>query len=491
MNTESSDWDSPIDPADWVELRRQGHSMLDDMLDYLQRVSEGEGPVWQPIPLEVRRSVQEPLPIAPSTLEETYHLFRENILPYSVGNTHPGFMGWVHGAGTPVGMLAEMLAAGLNANLGGRDHMPIEVERQVVRWMTQLFCFPTDASGLFVTGSSVANLIGVLVARTRAAGIDVRTTGTKKNPGQELVAYASKGAHGCISRAMDLAGLGSANLRLIAQQSNGAVDVDAMRVAIQADISAERRPFLIVGTAGSVDSGAIDSLRELADLAAENDLHFHVDGAFGALCVLAPDLAHKVSGIERADSIAMDFHKWMHVPYDAGFILVRNGERQLAAFADMNQSYLAREPGGMSDGSPWPCDLGPDLSRGFRALKTWMTLKVYGIQRLGLAISESCERARYLAHLVENCDELELMAPVGLNIVCFRYRTDKAISENINSRILLAIQQSGIAAPSSTRISGKYALRAALFNHRTSRKQLSLLIDFVVTQGRELCKADS
>ncbi|WDZ95810.1 pyridoxal-dependent decarboxylase [Herbaspirillum sp. WKF16] len=488
MDIANNDWESLLDPKDWGALREQGHSMLDDMFSYLQRVSAGSGPVWQPIPADVRHSIHEPLPVSPCTLDQAYGLFRDNVLPFSVGNAHPGFMGWVHGAGTPVGMLAEMLAAGLNSNLGGRDHMPVEVERQVVRWMSQLFAFPSEASGLFVTGSSMANLIGVLIARTRACGGSVRTQGVSQQPGKELVAYASKGAHGCIARAMDMAGLGSANLRLIEQGGDGAVDVQAMRQAIQLDLKADRRAFLIVGTAGSVDSGAIDNLRDLADLAAENNLHYHVDGAFGALCVLAPDLAHKVDGIERADSIAMDFHKWMHVPYDAGFVLVRSADSQLAAFADANQSYLAREPGGMSDGSPWPCDLGPDLSRGFRALKTWMTLKVYGTQRLGQAISESCERARYLTQLIRSCDELELMAPVSLNIVCFRYRSAEAISERVNSCLLLALQRSGIAAPSSTRISGRYAIRAALFNHRTSRMQLESLIDFVVIQGRSLNK---
>ncbi len=488
MNTESNDWKSPLEPEDWGALRKQGHAMLDEMFCYLQRASTGRGPVWQPIPPNVRHSIIESLPQAPCALEQTYGLFRDSILPFSVGNTHPGFMGWVHGAGTPVGMLAEMLAAGLNANLGGRDHMPIEVERQVVRWMSQLFEFPDSASGLFVTGSSMANFIGVLVARTWACGKSIRKQGVQQKPGQELVAYASTAAHGCISRAMDMAGLGSANLRLIAQQPDGAVDIQAMRRAIQEDLASGCSPFLIVGTAGTVDVGAIDSMSELADLAAEYNVHFHVDGAFGALCVLAPDLANKVEGIQRADSIAMDFHKWLHVPYDAGFILVRSRERQLAAFAETNQSYLAREQGGMSDGSPWPCDLGPDLSRGFRALKTWMTLKVYGAERLGKSISESCERARYLAQLIESSGELELLAPVNLNIVCFRYRTAEALSESVNSCLLLALQRSGIAAPSSTRISGKYAIRAALFNHRTSRAQLESLVDFVVIQGRELSK---
>ncbi|WP_243397902.1 pyridoxal phosphate-dependent decarboxylase family protein [Herbaspirillum robiniae] len=486
MDAPGNDWQSPLDPRDWGEWRRQGHAMLEDMFDFLERMSGGEGPVWQPIPASVRTAIAEPLPQEGCSLEQAYGLFRDSILPYAVGNAHPGFMGWVHGAGTPVGMLAEMLAAGLNANLGGRDHMPVELERQVVRWVRDLFAFPDTASGVFVTGSSMANFLGVLVARSRALGPSVRTDGMQGQGGGALVAYASRAAHACVARAMDLAGLGSAALNLIDVDGSGALDADALASAIRCDLRQGSRPFLLVGTAGSVDTGAIDDLAALADIAARHRLHFHVDGAFGALGMLAADLAPMLGGIERADSIALDFHKWMHVPYDAGFILVRDGKHHLAAFDGGAHSYLAREPGGMSAGSPWPCDYGPDLSRGFRALKTWMTLKVYGARRLGAAISDSCERARHLGELVRRQAELELMAPVHLNIVCFRFRAPEGISDELNSRLLQAIQGSGIAAPSSTRIDGKYVLRAALFNHRTGRAQLAGLIDAALVHGRAL-----
>lgn len=485
MDAAGKDWKSPLDPDDWAALRRQGHAMLDDMLDHLQGAAAGSGPTWRQPPAAVRASLREPFPATGMALEQVHAQFLSSILPYSVGNTHPGFMGWVHGAGTPVGMLAEMLAAGLNANLGGRDHMPVELERQVVRWIAGLFDFPEEASGLFVTGSSMANLIGVLVARRRALGAEVRTRGVQGS-GQTLVAYAVRGTHGCVSRGMDMAGLGSANLRLIDQLADGSVDVAAMRRAIEADLRAGLQPFLIVGTAGSVDIGCIDDLHALADLAAAHRLHFHVDGAIGALCMLSPQLAPKFAGIERADSIAMDFHKWMHVPYDAGFILVRSAAWQIETFADLGQSYLAREPGGMSAGTPWPCDLGPDLSRGFRALKVWMSLKVLGADRLGQAMSESCERARYLAARISAAPELELMAPVALNIVCFRYRTAPESSAQFNARLLREIQLSGIAAPSSTRVRGEYVIRTALMNHRTGRQQLDALVDFTIATGRAL-----
>ena len=467
-----------LDPADWTELRAQGHRMLDDMLDYLEAIRER--PVWQPIPGAIRRRFDAPLPEAPSELAEVHDVFMRDILPYSSGNTHPGFMGWVQGGGSPVGMLAEMLAAGLNANLGGRDHVPIEVERQILRWVRLLFQFPESASGLFVTGTSMANFIGVLVARTAALGPGIRRTGIASD-GRRLTAYTSQAAHGCVAQAMDLCGLGSEALRRIPANTAHQIDIAALRTAIMRDRDAGFFPFLIVGTAGTVDVGAIDDLTALADLAAEEGLWLHVDGAYGALGILAPDIAPRLAGIERADSLAFDFHKWGQVPYDSGFILVRDGELHRSAFASP-ASYLRRDTRGLSAGSPWPCDFGPDLSRGFRALKTWFTLKVYGLEKLGAMISETCALARDLARRIEATPELELLAPVALNIVCFRYRC--AESDRVNAEIVVALQESGIVAPSTTTIDGRLAIRAAIVNHRTERVDIDALVEATLVFGR-------
>lgn len=466
-----------LDPADWAAFRAQGHRMLDDILDYLEQIRDR--PVWQPIPDAVRASRREPPPNGPSELSAVHHEFMGTILPYATGNTHPGFMGWVHGGGNAVGMLAEMLAAGLNANLGGRDHMPIEVERQIVDWMRQLFGFPETASGLFVTGTSMANLIGVLVARTEALGIAVRQAGLAAAE-RRLTAYVSSAAHGCIAQAMDLCGLGTAALRIIPKDEAHRIDIEALELGIAADRAAGFTPFLIVGTAGTVDIGAIDDLAGIAAIAEREDIWFHVDGAFGALAVLAPDLAPRLAGIERASSIAFDFHKWAQVPYDAGFILVRDGARHRAAFASP-AAYLARETRGLAAGSPWPCDLGPDLSRGFRALKTWYTFKVYGTRAIGDVISRSCALARYLERRIAATPALELMAPVGLNIVCFRHRGEDP--DRLNARIVIEIQESGIAAPSTTRIDNQLAIRAAIVNHRTGTHDIDRLVDGVLAFG--------
>jgi len=475
--TPPADSRTSLDPEDWECLRAQGHRMLDDILDYIEHIRER--PVWQPIPDEVRERFRSELPRAPAELAQVHDEFMRHVLPYATGNVHPGFMGWVHGGGNVAGVLAEMLAAGLNANLGGRDHVPIEVERQVVEWMRTLFGFPDTATGLFVTGTSMANLIAVLVARTAALGASVRRKGVSGGP-KRLRAYTSAAAHGCIAQAMDLSGLGVEALRVIPTDDHHRIDVGALAAAIAVDRAEGATPFLVVGTAGTVDIGGIDDLAALAKVAKSEKLWFHVDGAFGALAILAPGLAPRLVGIEHADSLAFDFHKWGQVPYDAGFVLVRDGRMHRSAFASP-AAYLRRETRGLAAGSPWPCDFGPDLSRSFRALKTWFTFKVHGAERIGRAIAHSCELAQYLKSRIEATPELELLAPVPLNIVCFGYRSPDA--NRINAEIAIALQESGIVAPSSTTIEGRVAIRAAIVNHRTEKRDVDALVAATVTLG--------
>ncbi len=470
---------SPLDPADWQQFRADSHRMLDDMLDFIEQVRER--PVWQKPPAEVRAAFDQPLPEDPAELADVHAEFQSLILPYATGNTHPGFFGYVHGGGTPVGMLADMLAAGLNANLGGRDHAPVEVERQIVRWMRDLFGFPASAAGLMVTGTSMANLLGVLTARTARLGVASRAHGLAASP-ERLVAYTSAVAHGCIAKAMEIAGLGSDALRRIAVGPDHRMDVAALAAAIATDRNRGLTPFLVVGTAGTVDIGAVDALDAVADIAGREGLWFHVDGAFGALAMLAPELRPQLAGIERADSLGFDFHKWGQVPYDAGFVLVRDGQRQRDAFASA-AAYLTREARGLAGGAPWFCDYGIDLSRGFRALKVWFTLKVHGSARIGAAIAETCRLARLLESRVAAEPELELLAPVALNIVCFRYRCP-ADADAVNRDIVADLQEAGVAAPSTTTLDGRLAIRCAIVNHRTREPDLDRLVDGVLERGR-------
>jgi glutamate/tyrosine decarboxylase-like PLP-dependent enzyme len=478
---------SDLDPHDWPAFRAQAHRMLDDMLDYTEHIRTRT--VWQPIPPTIRAQFQAEIPTEPVELASVHEEFMQQILPYATGNVHPGFMGWVHGAGTPVGMLAEMLAAGLNANLGGRDHIPIEVERQIVRWMAQLFGFPASASGLFVTGTSMANLLATLIARDAAAGTRIRQRGVAATS-NKLVAYTSTAGHACLTKAMDIAGLGSDALRLIPTDHRGRMDVAALEIKIEHDRRHGFSPFLVTGTAGTTDTGAIDDLTALADVCERQNLWFHVDGAFGALAMLSPELAPRLAGIERADSLAFDFHKWGQVPYDAGFLLVRDAELHQQAFASP-AAYLRRESRGLAAGSPWPCDFGPDLSRGFRALKTWFTLKVYGTEAIGATIAQTCALARHLAKRVAAEAELELLAPAELNIVCFRYRAPwhaetPGESNRLNQQIVVELQERGSVAPSSTSLNGRFAIRAAIVNHRTTEAEVDTLVDQTLALGRHL-----
>lgn len=467
-----------LDPDDWDEIRAQGHHMLDDMMDYLANIRQR--PVWQPAPGHLRASFREALPSDPSSIAQVHETFMRDILPYSVGNAHPGFFGWVHGGGTAVGMLAEMLAAGLNSNVGGRNQVPVEVERQVVEWVRELFGFPASASGVFVTGTSMANFISILIARTRVLGASVRARGLG-HAEKRLVAYTSAGAHGCIAQAMDMAGLGTDALRVIPMNDRFEMDIAALSAAIREDRSAGLTPFFVAGTAGSVNVGAVDDLSAIADIARDQGLWFHVDGAYGALAMLASELAPRLEGIQRADSIAFDFHKWGQVPYDAGFVLVRDGEQHYDTFASP-ATYLRRETRGLAAGSPWPCDLGPDLSRGFRALKAWFTIKVYGAEKLGRVIAGTCHLASRLADKIGEHPELELMAPVSLNIVCFRHRG--ADPDHLNRAIVADIQESGIAAPSSTTLNDHLVIRVAIVNHRSQERDLDALLAAVLRFGK-------
>nr|WP_294502613.1 pyridoxal-dependent decarboxylase [uncultured Rhodopila sp.] len=473
-----------LDPADWTGLRALGHRMLDDMVDHLETLRDR--PVWQPMPAALRERLRQPLPRGPSTAEAVYKDFQSLVQPYAVGNLHPGFMGWVQGGGNPVAMLAELLAAGLNANLGGRDQAPIEVERQVIAWVAEMLGFPAEASGVLVTGSSIANLIGILVGRSACLGPEVRETGVG---GSRLVAYASAAAHGCLPQAMDIAGFGREALRMIPFDSSGRMRIDVLTRRIAQDRASGMRPFLVAGTAGTVDTGAVDDLAALADIAARENLWFHVDGAFGATALLAPALRPKLAGIERADSVAFDFHKWAQVQYDAGCIVVRDGARQLATFS-AEAAYLRREQRGLAGGGIWPCDLGPDLSRGFRALKVWMTLSVYGADRLGEVVQQSCDLAAALAARVDREPALERLAPVTLNIVCFRYIAADGDLDRLNADIVADVQEAGIAAPSTTLVNGALAIRAAIVNHRTTCGDIEILVDAILEYGGRRARAN-
>jgi aromatic-L-amino-acid/L-tryptophan decarboxylase len=401
---------------------------------------------------------------------------------------HPRFWGWVHGSGNISGALGEMLAAFMNCNAGGRDHIATYVERQVVEWSKEIFSFPVTASGMLTTGTSMATLIALAVARDSQADADVQKRGVAAASG--LVGYASVEAHRSVAKAFDLLGLGTNALRLVPVDRDYRMRLDRLAEMIAADETRGLRPFVITASAGTANTGAIDDVERIADLCNEEGLWLHVDGAFGGLAILTDEFRPRLAAMSRADSIAFDFHKWLHVPYDAGCALVRDRTAHRQAFA-ARPEYLCGQVEGLAGGEPWYCDFGPELSRGFRALKVWFTLKAHGIDRFAELIARNCAQARHLGALVASHPDFELLADVTLNIVCFRFiaagLTDVEL-EALNGRIVVDLQMRGIAVTSTARLEGKTAIRAAITNHRTTTDDLALLVAEAGRLGRTIAR---
>lgn len=470
-----------LDPDDWDAFRVSAHAMLHAALDQMQ--GAGQGRVWTPFPPQNKAEFCAPLPRIGQGGDAVQQKIRA-LLPYGVGNTHPRFFGWVHGSGTPSNMIADIAAAAMNANLGGRDHGAMYVEKQVVDWCRQVFGFPQTASGLVVSGTSIATVIALKAARDCVSDFQSRKQGVGD---AGLVGYTSEQTHSCVARAFDILGLGSDALRKIPVDEDFRIDLAALNAAIKKDRARGLHPFALIGTAGSVNVGAIDDLDSLADIARDNALWFHVDGAFGATGMLSEIVRPRLAGLSRADSLAFDFHKWMHVNYDAGFVLIRSETAHRRAFSE-RPDYLEGTTRGLSAGNPWPVEYGPELSRSFRALKIWAQIAEHGTDKLGALVTQNCAQAAYLGGLVQACDDTELMAPVALNICCFRVirdGLDDATHDELNSEIVLRLQESGIAAPSTTKLDGRTVIRVNITNHRTRMADMDVLFGAVIRVARE------
>ena len=470
-----------LDPADWSAARALGHRMIDDMFDHLGGIRQQ--PAWREMPTEVKASFHAPVPMEGTGLGEAYTGFRERVLPFTAGNVHPRFWGWVMGSGSAEGMLAELLSAGLNINCGGFDIPATHVELQVLEWCRTLFGFPADSGAAIVSGGSMANFVALAVARDAAAGTAAdQGLRTLDAP---LAFYCSDQTHNSVSKALRLLGLGREALRTVPTNADFEIDLTALQRMIADDRAKGVHPACLIGNAGTVNAGATDDLEALAAVAQREGMWFHVDGAFGAIAMLSPALRPIVKGIEHADSLAFDFHKWLHVQYDAGCVLVRSADSHRRPFTEP-ASYLKWMDRGYAAGPAMFRDFAPELSRQFKALKIWIAFQSHGVDMYRRLAEQNVAQAQYLTALVEESDNLELLAPTALNIVCFRYcregLDDEALNA-VNQEILMRLQEEGVAVPSGTMLRGRFAIRCAITNHRSRREDFDALAKAVLRIG--------
>ncbi len=475
---------------DVEEFRRLGYRAVDLAAAHLAGVPAR--PVYQRMTPDERRDLlDEPLSEGGLPPDALLDLVAARVLTHPMGNGHPRFFGWVNSPPAPIGVLAELLAAALNASTAGGDHAAVYVEHCAVRWLMELVGFPTQAEGgmgLLVSGGSMASLTCLAAARHRAAlhgGWNVRADGLRGHP--QLILYISQEGHSCLRKAVELLGLGSDALRVIPVDAAYRMDVDALRAAVAADRAAGHQPFCVAASAGTVNTGAIDPLDRIADLCAVEGLWFHVDGAYGAVGVLDPAVASRYKGMERADSLALDPHKWLCVPVECGCALVRDGALLRETFS-LVPPYLRTEDGKGIGGLPWFSEYGFQQSRGFRALKLWMTMQHTGRRGFSATIAQHNRLARQLASTVEADPKLELLAAPELSIVPFRYvpaalRGDGARLDRLNKAIMDEIQSGGEAFVTGTVLGGRFGLRACIVNYATTADDVAALVDIVRRVG--------
>jgi aromatic-L-amino-acid/L-tryptophan decarboxylase len=476
----------PNPPPEWEwtadELRRVGRRTVEMIINHLVRVCDQ--PVFRPFPRALADAYLNSAP--PETgvaVDAILDKFENEISKYPFGNGHSGFFGWVNSPPVVIGIFAEALAATMNPSCAGGNHAAIYVERQVVGWFKRILGFPPEAMGLFVSGGSMAALTALAVARHRKSPFDVRSRGLQ-SAGRRLMVYRGGEAHGCHQKAVELLGIGTDNLRTIAQDSSLRMVPAALDVAIREDVEAGAIPLAVVASAGTVNTGAIDPIEEIADICARHHVWLHVDGAYGAPAILSRQYRRQLSPLARADSVAVDPHKWMYVPVEAGLVLVRDAEAMRAAFS-LVPPYLQTD-GNLEGvgGLPWFSEYGFQQTRGFRALKVWMALQYHGLEGYRQAIDRDIDHAKALADAVRAASDFQLFEPQSLSIVCFRYapppdRETPTVLDALNKQLLERLQLGGRVFLSSTTVQGQFWLRACFVNPLTSDDDVAAIPDAV------------
>lgn len=476
-----------LDPENWEEMKKLGYEMVDDMISFLQNIPTQ--PSWKEIPEEVKQHFEQDIPTEPQAAKEVYEEFKQYILPFPKGNIHPRFWAWVQGTGTVMGAFSEMLAAAMNPNVTIGEHVAMYVDQQIVKWCKQMLHYPLAASGILLSGGSMANITGLTVARNHHIKA-VRSQGLQ-NRGAQFIVYCSEETHSCIIKAAEIIGLGNDAVRQIKTNEGYQMDVICLEEQIKADIARGLQPFCVVATTGTVNTGAIDPLEAIHSICQTYNLWLHIDGAYGALAKLDPTLAQELKYIEQADSVAFDLHKWLHVPYELGCLLVKNAQAHRDTFA-ITPNYLLQTERGLAGGLDSINNYGFELSRSFKALKVWMSLKEFGVDKYASLIAKNNEQARYLGHQVSKHAQLRLLTPVTMSIVCFQFVAPALDTETINQlnqEIIVQLQEQGIASPSSTILKGNYCIRVCIVNHKTKKNDLDVLVDSVVKIGEHLSQA--
>ena len=485
----------PVSDLDWGPDRARafGREVVDLWAELLERLPSL--PAGRTLTVdEVRAAVTRPIPREPTPPAELLAYLRSIAFDYSTYTGHPGFVAYINGTGTIPGAAADLLAAGLNQNVGGWRLGPAatEIELHLTRWFAARLGLPSTAAGMITSGGAMAGFMGLKAARDDRAGWDIRVDGVAAGP--PLVLYASSEVHDVNARAADMLGLGSGALRLIPTDDAQRMRVDLLREAVAADLREGRRPFCVVGTAGTVATGAIDPLAAIADVCAEHGLWFHVDGAYGGVAALTDALRPRFEGIERADSVALDPHKWLYTPHSGGAIVVRDFAKLHDAFG-LEPSYTHEDKAVTRRGIDYYAH-GPQFSRGFHALKVWVSLLAHGWDAYERRIAHDCALAEYLARRVEETPELEGVGRQGLSIACFRYVPAGAPEgaerepwlNRLNERIMAELQWSGRVFPSNAVVEGRYAIRACIVNYRTEAADVDALLSLTRDIGRRLAE---
>ena len=493
-NTYSTNNDRSELTLDRETFRRLGYRAVDLVADYLAETRSR--PVFEPMtPTERQTLLEQALPQEESNPASLLDFFQEHILPYPMGNGHPRFFGWVNSPPAHMSILAELLAAAMDPSCAGGDHAAIYLEHCVIRWLLEVVRFPVKGSmGVLVSGGSMASLTCLAVARswaTKKMGWDVREESLFGHT--PLVLYLSEEGHSCIRKSAELLGLGAAGVHTISTQSDLTMNIEKLREAITTDRQAGKHPFCVVASAGTVNTGAIDPLGELADLCEQEQLWLHVDGAYGAVGILDTRLTERYRGMERAQSLALDPHKWLSIPYECGCAIVRNSDDLRNTFS-LIPPYLRTEEGKGFGGLPWFSEYSFQQTRSFRALKLWMALQHAGRAGLQNLVARHNDLAQYLTKLVDDAPDMERMADVSLSIVCFRYvptilRGNQEGLDVLNKRVMEEVQSGGEAFLTNTTLHGHFVLRACILHYDTREDDLVELLSIVRKVGAQLVDA--